>query len=47
MMARPFRFGVQIHDLPADGWEDRVQAIESLGDSTLFIPDHFGPQPPD
>ncbi len=43
-MTRPFRFGVQIVSLPAEGWAERVRRIESLGYSTLFCPDHFGPQ---
>ena len=43
-MTRPFRFGVQISNLPAEGWADRVRRIEALGYSTLFCPDHFGPQ---
>ncbi|HYB12855.1 MAG TPA: TIGR03621 family F420-dependent LLM class oxidoreductase [Myxococcota bacterium] len=43
-MARPFRFGVQIHDLPRDGWSERVQRIEALGYSSVFCPDHFGVQ---
>jgi probable F420-dependent oxidoreductase len=43
-MAHPFRFGVQIATLPAEGWIERVRRIESLGYSTLFVPDHFGPQ---
>lgn len=43
-MVRPFRFGVQISDLPAESWIERVRRIEALGYSTLFVPDHFGPQ---
>lgn len=43
-MTRPFRFGVQLTSLPAEGWADRVRRIESLGYSTLFCPDHFGSQ---
>jgi probable F420-dependent oxidoreductase len=43
-MARPFRFGVQVSELPAEAWAQRVQRIEALGYSTLFCPDHFGPQ---
>jgi probable F420-dependent oxidoreductase len=43
-MQRPFRFGVQLADLPADGWRERVQRIEALGYSGIFFPDHFGPQ---
>jgi probable F420-dependent oxidoreductase len=36
--------GVQISSLPAPGWQERVRRIEALGYSTLFCPDHFGPQ---
>ncbi len=43
-MARPFRFGVQIHDLPIADWRDRIRRIEALGYSTVFLPDHFGDQ---
>jgi probable F420-dependent oxidoreductase len=43
-MSRPFRFGVQISTLPAEGWVERLRRIESLGYSTVFVPDHFGPQ---
>jgi probable F420-dependent oxidoreductase len=43
-MPNPFRFGVQISTLPADSWPERVRAYERLGYSTVFCPDHFGPQ---
>src|ERR1041384_583703 len=43
-MTHPFRFGVQVHSLPATGWAERVRKIEQLGYSSLFVPDHFGPQ---
>ncbi|MEN8184637.1 MAG: TIGR03621 family F420-dependent LLM class oxidoreductase [Myxococcota bacterium] len=43
-MPRPFRFGVQLASLPADGWKERVHRIEALGYSSVFFPDHFGPQ---
>jgi probable F420-dependent oxidoreductase len=43
-MARPFRFGVQVHDLPREGWSERVRRFEALGYSTVFCPDHFGVQ---
>ena len=43
-MARPFRFGLQLHRLPAPGWIDRVRRIEALGYSSIFWPDHFGTQ---
>ena len=43
-MPRPFRFGVQLHALPPDGWTDLVRRIEELGYSTVFLPDHFTTQ---
>jgi probable F420-dependent oxidoreductase len=43
-MPHPFRFGVQISSLPADGWQDAARQIEALGYSTIFLPDHFGTQ---
>jgi len=43
-MTHPFRFGVQLHELPAGDWRDRVRRIEALGYSTIFWPDHFAPQ---
>jgi probable F420-dependent oxidoreductase len=43
-MARPFRFGIQLHSLPLPDWEDRLRLIEGLGYSTVFWPDHFGTQ---
>jgi probable F420-dependent oxidoreductase len=44
--ARPFRFGVQEHlkDVSAASWRDKARQIESLGYSTLYLPDHFGDQ---
>jgi alkanesulfonate monooxygenase SsuD/methylene tetrahydromethanopterin reductase-like flavin-dependent oxidoreductase (luciferase family) len=42
---RPFRFGVQEHGAAtAKVWRDRARKIESLGYSTLYLPDHFGDQ---
>lgn len=41
MSTHPFRFGVQVSSLPADNWRERARRIESLGYSTLFVPDHF------
>ncbi len=41
MALRPFRFGIQLSSLPADDWADGARRIESLGYSTLFVPDHF------
>jgi probable F420-dependent oxidoreductase len=43
-MGHPFRFGVQISNLPGDGWKDFVRRIEALGYSSVFWPDHFGQQ---
>ena len=43
-MPRPFRFGVQIHSLPADTWREDVRQIESMGYDSIFVPDHFGDQ---
>jgi probable F420-dependent oxidoreductase len=42
---RAFRFGVQEHRAPsAAAWREKAQLVESLGYSTLYIPDHFGDQ---
>jgi len=43
-MARPFRFGVQVHELPREGWSQRVRRLEAFGYSSIFCPDHFGAQ---
>ena len=43
-MTRPFRFGVQLGTLPASHWIDSVRHIESLGFSSVFLPDHFSDQ---
>lgn len=43
-MSHPFRFGVQLSRLPAQGWQEQVRRIESQGYSTVFFPDHFGDQ---
>ena len=43
-MPRPFRFGVQIHSLPADTWQDDVRQLEAMGYDSVFVPDHFGDQ---
>ncbi len=42
MTAHPFRFGTELH-APFEGrtWTDSVRELESLGYSTLFVPDHF------
>jgi hypothetical protein len=39
---RPYRFGVQIHSLATPKWQASIRLIESLGYSTVFLPDHFG-----
>jgi probable F420-dependent oxidoreductase len=43
-MTHPFRFGVQIHELPTATWKDDVRHIEALGYDSVFVPDHFGTQ---
>jgi probable F420-dependent oxidoreductase len=43
-MPKPFRFAVQVSELPAESWAQSVRRIESLGYSTLYVPDHFGTQ---
>jgi probable F420-dependent oxidoreductase len=43
---RPFRFGVQEHRAhSAKQWRDRARALESMGYSALYLPDHFSEQP--
>ena len=42
---RPFRFSVQEHRAQsASLWRERARAIEAMGYSTLYLPDHFGNQ---
>jgi probable F420-dependent oxidoreductase len=42
---RPFRFGVEEHRAQdGNGWRERARLIESIGYSTLYLPDHFGDQ---
>jgi hypothetical protein len=36
---QPFRFGVQVSELPFDSWRDRVRWYEGLGFSTITTPD--------
>jgi probable F420-dependent oxidoreductase len=43
-LTHPFRFGLQVGNLPADRWLEHVRHVESLGFSTLFLPDHFSNQ---
>jgi len=41
----PFRFGVQLSNATSGAaWREMARRIESLGYSTLFIPDHFEDQ---
>lgn len=45
MTKRPFRFSVQDHEaLSASHWRERARAIEAMGYTTLYVPDHFGDQ---
>lgn len=42
---RAFRFSVQEHQAhSASQWRERARAIEAMGYSTLYLPDHFGNQ---
>jgi probable F420-dependent oxidoreductase len=42
---RKFRFGVQLSSATSgDDWVAKARQAEDLGFSTLFLPDHFGPQ---
>jgi probable F420-dependent oxidoreductase len=43
-MTHPFRFGVQINELPVDRWQDAARRIEAQGYSSIFLPDHFSKQ---
>lgn len=43
-MSRPFRFGLQLVNLPPDRWADDAREIEALGYSAVYFPDHFGTQ---
>jgi probable F420-dependent oxidoreductase len=45
IVARIFRFGAQLSGpLGVDAWWDTVRAVESLGYSSLLMPDHFSEQ---
>jgi alkanesulfonate monooxygenase SsuD/methylene tetrahydromethanopterin reductase-like flavin-dependent oxidoreductase (luciferase family) len=37
----PFRFGIQVSELPVDGWRERVRWYEELGFTTISTPDHY------
>lgn len=42
---KPFRFAVQAHAAPdAKSWREMARTVESLGYSTMYMPDHFGEQ---
>ena len=42
---KPFRFAVQAHAAPdVKSWRELARTIESLGYSTIYMPDHFGEQ---
>src|SRR5580700_6114745 len=42
---RPFRFAVQVSSaLDGEAWRQLARRVESLGYSTLFMPDHLGDQ---
>jgi probable F420-dependent oxidoreductase len=42
---RPFRFGAQVHGVhEAKAWREKARLLESLGYSTLSLPDHFNDQ---
>jgi len=42
---RRFRFGIQLSQpLEGSSWSETARRVESLGYSTLFVPDHFGDQ---
>ena len=43
-MTHPFRFGVQLTNLPPHEWRERLTRIEALGYSSVFWPDHFHTQ---
>jgi probable F420-dependent oxidoreductase len=41
-MTHPLRFAVDLqHPLPDRSWPDSAREVESLGYSTMFVPDHF------
>jgi probable F420-dependent oxidoreductase len=45
MKPRPFRFSVQEHRAhSARHWREKAQAVESMGYTTVFLPDHFNDQ---
>ena len=38
---QPFRFGIQVSQLPYDRWRERVGWYEQLGFTTVSTPDHY------
>jgi probable F420-dependent oxidoreductase len=38
---KPFRFGIQVSELPFDGWRERISWYEQLGFTTISTPDHY------
>jgi probable F420-dependent oxidoreductase len=38
---KPFRFGIQVSELPFDGWRERINWYEQLGFTTISTPDHY------
>lgn len=43
--AKPFRFGVQAkHAVDGPAWRDQARAVEAMGYSTLWMPDHLDDQ---
>jgi probable F420-dependent oxidoreductase len=41
-LPNPFRFGADMHaPMAGRSWADSARALEALGYSTLFVPDHF------
>ena len=43
-MTHPFRFGVQLQNLPPDSWREHLARIEAQGYASMFWPDHFHTQ---
>lgn len=41
---KPFRFAVQVSQLPYDSWRERVRWYEHLGFSVISTPDHYALQ---
>ena len=41
---KPFRFGIEIHQLSSKTWKNELAFIEDVGYSSILWTDHFGPQ---